>query len=294
MICSSTARLRYSRARNQVGAGWAMAKNDGQFDWVFDFALQFLESDKFDAAVMDFVDEKCDVFDSDDENKFVYSDIHQEFRDYIEHLITSNLGELGITPTMFYESCEKGRHSRDINRAVFERLLSMEDFDTFKRIMVKRNMELQIEALTSYDAISPVKAQASYTPQKKRNPGMKIMPTIDSPFTEEEERSQLEEALAASLRGPGEPVAVRASGGPSADDVSSFRPDALLTAAVPTAVPENRLTSPPPPLPLSSPLPPSLAARDPAAVPGRDGAAAPARGAGAGAAGEGHRAELGH
>jgi hypothetical protein len=176
-----------------------------QFDWVFDFTLQFLESDKFDAAVMDFVDEKCDAFDADDENKFVYTDIHREFRDHVESLITSNLGELGITPTMFYESCEKARHSRDINRAVFERLLSMEDFDTFKRIMVKRNMELQIEALTSYDSAgihspSPYSHGNHSTPQKKRAPGMKIMPTIDSPFTEEEEKSQLEEAMAASLR----------------------------------------------------------------------------------------------
>lgn len=96
-------------------------------DWVFDFALQFLESDKFDAAVMDFVDEKCDVFDAEDENKFIYSDIHRDFRDHIEALITSNLGELGITPQMFYESCERGRHHRDINRAVFERLLRCVD-----------------------------------------------------------------------------------------------------------------------------------------------------------------------
>lgn len=176
-----------------------------QFDWVFDFALQFLESDKFDAAVMDFVDEKCDVFDSDDENKFIYSDIHREFREVVESLITSNLGELGITPTMFYESCEKGRHIRDINRAVFERLLSMEDFATFKRIMVKRNMELQIEALAGYDTNLDQKYATSphqTTPYKsKRSGGMKIMPTIGSPFTEEEEKCQLEEALAASLRG---------------------------------------------------------------------------------------------
>ena len=31
-------------------------------DWLFDFVLQFLESDRFDSAVMDFVDEKCEVF----------------------------------------------------------------------------------------------------------------------------------------------------------------------------------------------------------------------------------------
>ena len=77
------------------------------------------------------------MFDSEDENKFVYSDIHAEFREHIEALITSNLGEVGVTVAMFYESCEKGAQSRDINRAVFERMLAMEDFSTFKRIMVK-------------------------------------------------------------------------------------------------------------------------------------------------------------
>ena len=45
--------------------------------------LQFLESDKFDAAVMDFVDEKCYVFYNDEENKFIYTDIYHE---YLEHV----------------------------------------------------------------------------------------------------------------------------------------------------------------------------------------------------------------
>jgi hypothetical protein len=45
--------------------------------------LQFLESDKFDAAVMDFVDEKCYVFDNDEENKFIYTDIYHEFLEHV-------------------------------------------------------------------------------------------------------------------------------------------------------------------------------------------------------------------
>jgi hypothetical protein len=32
---------------------------------------------------MDFVDEKCDVFDNDEENKFIYTDIYNEF---VEHV----------------------------------------------------------------------------------------------------------------------------------------------------------------------------------------------------------------
>jgi hypothetical protein len=123
-----------------------------EYDWLFDFILQFLESDKFDAAVMDFVDEKCEVFDNDDENKFIYTDIHYEFRDHLEILITSNLSELNVTMDMFLDAMEKGRNNRDINKLVFERLTAMDDFLTFKRMMVKRNVELQVEALRSYQS----------------------------------------------------------------------------------------------------------------------------------------------
>ena len=57
-------------------------------DWIFDYVLQFLESDRFDAAVMDFVDEKCYVFDNDEENKFIYTDIHLEFLDHVSMKVT--------------------------------------------------------------------------------------------------------------------------------------------------------------------------------------------------------------
>ena len=52
-------------------------------DWIFDFVLQFLGSDRFDASVMDFVDENCHIFENDEENKFIYTDIYQEFLDHV-------------------------------------------------------------------------------------------------------------------------------------------------------------------------------------------------------------------
>ena len=121
------------------------------YDWIFDFVMQFLESDRFDSAVMDFVDEKCFVFEDIEENRFIYTDIHKEFRDHIEALISSNLGELGITSEHFFESCDIGRNNRDINKQVFERMIAMEDFETFKKLMTKRNMELQLETIRLYN-----------------------------------------------------------------------------------------------------------------------------------------------
>ena len=132
---------------------------EDEYDWIFDFVLQFLESDKFDASVMDFVDEKCDVFDDEDENKLIYTSIHREFCDHVEALIDSNLGEVGITTEMFVDSCEKARNSRDINSTVFERLVAMDDFQTFKKIMTKRNTQLHMESLKSFKATTSLSSK---------------------------------------------------------------------------------------------------------------------------------------
>lgn len=141
-----------------------------EFDWIFDYTLQFLESEKFDAALMDFVDEKCLVFEDEDENKLIYTDIHREFCDHVETLISSNLSELGITTELFLESCDKARNGRDINVNVFERLMAMEDFQTFKKLMTKRNIELQLESIRSFKVNTPMPASkvARHTPSKRK------------------------------------------------------------------------------------------------------------------------------
>lgn len=182
-----------------------MSKESDEFDWIFDFVLQFLESDKFDASVMDFIDEKCVYFDSEDENKFIYSEIHKEFKDHVEALISSNLGELGITVELFYESCEKGRHNRDINRAVFERMVAMDDFLTFKKIMVKRNLELQLEAFRSYTYTAPTSSKPSTKQDGVTDEEMHQILTSNLMEMEllnkqrELEQAELEQAMALSL-----------------------------------------------------------------------------------------------
>lgn len=119
-------------------------------DWIFDYVLQFLNSETFDAAVMDFVDEKCSVFDNEDENKLVYSEIHIEFKDHVEAVLTSNLENLGLTSEIFFQACVSGRNSRNVNKAVYDKVIAMDDFLTFKKIMVKRNTELELELMKAY------------------------------------------------------------------------------------------------------------------------------------------------
>lgn len=41
--------------------------------------------DYFDAVIMDFVDENCLVFDNDEENKFIYTDLHNQFKEIVRY-----------------------------------------------------------------------------------------------------------------------------------------------------------------------------------------------------------------
>ena len=173
-----------------------MPRND-EFDWIFDLLLQFLESEKFDAAVMDFIDEKCHFFESEDENRFEYTDIHSDFSEHVDTLITMNLGEWGITSDMFLEALENGRNARDVNRAVYERMMAMEDFETFKKLMVKRNMELQLETIRAYSVVKG-------TPSRCRT-GKGESKGGDDYDVEEKE---YEAALEASLKQPMSPLLV--------------------------------------------------------------------------------------
>jgi len=120
-------------------------------DWILDFVLQFLESDRFDSEVMDFIDEKCAFFDNGEENMLEWTEIHNEFRDHIEAVIVSNLCELDITTEVFLEACKVGlSSSRDINFSVYDKIVAMDDFVTFKKMMIKRNMELELETIRAY------------------------------------------------------------------------------------------------------------------------------------------------
>ena len=171
-------------------------------DWLFDFVLQFLESELFDSAVMDFVDEKCEIFDNEEENKFAYTDIHREFKEHVDALLSSNLGELGVTPELFYEACAKGRNSRDINRTVYDRMIAMDDFQTFKKIMVKRNMELQMEAIQSMKEqnekeSADLKQQEEEEDKRALQQSLLDMELIHK--QEELEQLELEQALSISL-----------------------------------------------------------------------------------------------
>ncbi|KAL3658801.1 hypothetical protein V7S43_016169 [Phytophthora oleae] len=125
-------------------------------DWVFDYVLNLFRSPAWELPVMCFIDDNCASFDTDEENKFIYTELHAQFRELVENVLGSHLAEMGLTATDFATICEKQRDSEraaggsvsdGVSADVVNQILAMDDFLSFKKLMVKRNLELELEAI---------------------------------------------------------------------------------------------------------------------------------------------------
>ncbi|KAL7689418.1 putative cilia-and flagella-associated protein [Plasmopara halstedii] len=177
-------------------------------DWVFDYVLNLLHSPAWELPVMCFIDENCASFDLDEENKFIYTELHAQFREVIENVLGSHLAELGLAATDFAALCKKKRDvgkdfiSDSLSADVINQILAMDDFLSFKRLMIKRNLELELKAI-----------------KKLREEGLEDEHDLETQFMElsvlykqeEMEQVELDAALAMSMVVQGErlrPVSV--------------------------------------------------------------------------------------
>ncbi|CAM9492322.1 unnamed protein product, partial [Ectocarpus sp. 13 AM-2016] len=105
-------------------------------EWLFDFLLSVFKSPSWDLAVMGFIDENCAVFDTEEENKLSYTTLHRQFKDLVETLCANSLAEVGVAVGDFVDALEASRFSQDISTAVYQQLVALDDFVTFKKLMV--------------------------------------------------------------------------------------------------------------------------------------------------------------
>jgi len=113
-------------------------------DYLCDVVTQFLASPVWQTPTNNFIDKYCLEFDGAEENKLIYTTIHNEYSELVEKLITDALGALGITDEQFASVVSRGHR---LKRLVFGHLLAADDFQVFKSIMVRRNLELGAEAI---------------------------------------------------------------------------------------------------------------------------------------------------
>ena len=100
----------------------------------------------YTTPLMGYIDEYCIIFDGEDENKLEFTGIHQGFKTLVETLLTDFLAEVGIGPEEFVEVVAGSVHNQ-LNSFILTSILTVDDFNQFKAMMVKRNLDLTNEVL---------------------------------------------------------------------------------------------------------------------------------------------------
>ncbi|MBN3278668.1 CFA36 protein, partial [Polyodon spathula] len=116
-------------------------------EWVVETIAGYLGSPDWVIPVTDFIEQKCTVFDDEDENKLAYTEVHQQYKEMVEKLLDSYTKEVGIGEEQFLEACTSPLAQSKTLQNVFWPVLAAEDFEMFKSLMIQKNVELQLQAL---------------------------------------------------------------------------------------------------------------------------------------------------
>eukprot|EP00727_Mastigamoeba_balamuthi_P014322 m51a1_g9514 hypothetical protein (368) ;mRNA; f:730140-731497 len=104
---------------------------------------KFLGSPLWLVPIQSFIDERCVLFDTEEENAHELSAIHDEYRTIVDELIQEFSETSGLSSTQLLDACQIGMMT---NGAVFDHLMAADDFLSFKKMMSHRNAQLDLEA----------------------------------------------------------------------------------------------------------------------------------------------------
>lgn len=114
-------------------------------NWVADGLAQFLRSPMWTTPISNFVDDNCIFFNSEEEMKLEYTPIHKQFQELVDTLLTGYIGELVVSAE---DALDVIKASNDeTHKRLVEYLTYLDDFASFKKLMEKRNVELEVEAI---------------------------------------------------------------------------------------------------------------------------------------------------
>ncbi|CAD8144960.1 unnamed protein product [Paramecium octaurelia] len=128
-------------------------KTQEENNWMYDLILQYLASPVWRNPISDFLDEHCIIFDDEEENKIVYQEIHKKFKNMIEAMMEQLMQDIGVDDEEYLRKVIEIGLKNKKHRKYFEQLLVVENFLVFKKLMLKRNKELEYEALKELQKI---------------------------------------------------------------------------------------------------------------------------------------------
>ncbi|NXV48823.1 CFA36 protein, partial [Uria aalge] len=125
----------------------AAEEEEGDVEWVVDTIAGFLRGPAWSCPILEFMEQKCEVFDDEEESKLSYTEIYQEYQALVEKLLEDYLKEVGINEEKFQEAFSSPLAKTHTSQAILQTVLAAEDFRLFKKMMVQKNIEMQLQAI---------------------------------------------------------------------------------------------------------------------------------------------------
>lgn len=90
------------------------------------------------------------VFEADVEDNDEYQKTYQEYKNLVDLLLGCFMEDMGITPEQFEYACTVNKYTKmpiQFQQNLFEQIWAANEYEIFKRMMIQKNLELQLQAL---------------------------------------------------------------------------------------------------------------------------------------------------
>ncbi|XP_072753390.1 cilia- and flagella-associated protein 36 [Anoplolepis gracilipes] len=118
--------------------------------WVFDSLIGFLQGPIWSSPLLTFIEEKSLVFEANTEDCEEYRKIYQEYKNLVDLLLGCFMEDMNISPEQFEHACTVNRETKipiQFQQNLFEQIWAANEYEIFKRMMIQKNLELQLQAL---------------------------------------------------------------------------------------------------------------------------------------------------
>lgn len=119
----------------------------GENAWVFDSLVGFLRGPVWNVPILTFIEHKSLIFEPGCEDDGEHKKIHDEYKNLVDFMLGSYMEDIGITPDQFESACGKASIKTTFHQTLFEQVWAADDYEIFKRMMIQKNLELQLQAL---------------------------------------------------------------------------------------------------------------------------------------------------
>ncbi|KAL7632530.1 UNVERIFIED_CONTAM: hypothetical protein RMT77_017147 [Armadillidium vulgare] len=121
----------------------------GNDTWVFDSLVAFLRGPVWNVPILTFIENKSIIFEPDCPEDEDHRKIHEEYKNLVDFMLGSYMEDIGITPEQFEAACgqKSGNVKSALHQSLFEQVWAADDYEIFHRMMIQKNLEIQLQAL---------------------------------------------------------------------------------------------------------------------------------------------------